>query len=169
MVRAVGCAGSRSSPAISGFSASVLTRSAVGRSPATATSCLAARRPIGRVMGTATATRHYASVNPYTGETVKEFDTLTRDEVDRAVAAAHDAFLAWRERPIAERAAIVRRAGELMLERADALARLVTLEMGKLIAESREEAGLSASILRYYGDEGPGIAAPRPLATEGAD
>jgi succinate-semialdehyde dehydrogenase / glutarate-semialdehyde dehydrogenase len=115
-------------------------------------------------MGTATATRHYATVNPYTGETVKEFDTLTRDEVDRAVAGAHDAFLAWRERPIAERAAIVRRAGELMLERAGALARLVTLEMGKLIAESREEADLSARILRYYGDEGPGIAAPRPLA-----
>ena len=120
-------------------------------------------------MGTATATRHYATVNPYTGETVKEFDTLTRDEVDHAVAAAHDAFLAWRERPIAERAAIARRAGELMLERADALARLVTLEMGKLIAESREEADLSARILRYYGEEGPGIVGARPLATEGAD
>src|SRR3954447_19917910 len=100
-------------------------------------------------MGTATATRHYATVNPYTGETVKEFDTLTRDEVDRAVAAAHDAFLTWREQPIAERAAIVRRAGELMPQRADALARLVTLEMGKLIAESREELDLSARILRY--------------------
>jgi succinate-semialdehyde dehydrogenase / glutarate-semialdehyde dehydrogenase len=120
-------------------------------------------------MGTATATRHYATVNPYTGETVKEFDTLSRDEVDRAVAAAHDAFLDWRERPIAERAAIVRRAAELMRERADGLARLVTLEMGKLIAESREEADLSARILRYYADEGPEIAAPRPLATDGAD
>src|SRR3954468_3980847 len=120
-------------------------------------------------MGTATATRHYATVNPCTGETVKEFDTLSRDEVDHAVAAAHDAFLAWREWPIAERAAIVRRAAELMLQRADALARLVTLEMGKLIAESRAEADLSARILRYYGDEGPDIAAPRPLATDGAD
>ena len=39
-------------------------------------------------MGTATATRHYATVNPYTGETVEEFDTLTPDEVDHAVAAA---------------------------------------------------------------------------------
>ena len=41
--------------------------------------------------------------------------------------------------------------------------------MGKLIAESREEADLSARILRYYGDEGPGIAAPQPLVTDGAD
>src|SRR4051812_34401409 len=120
-------------------------------------------------MSTASATRHYATVNPYTGETVKEFDTLTRYEGDHAVAAAHDAFLAWREQPIAERAAIVRRAGELMLQRADAGARLVTLEMGKLIAETREEAALSARILRYYGEEGPGIAAPRLLATDGAD
>ncbi len=108
-------------------------------------------------------------MNPYSGETVKEFDTLTREQVDQAVTAAHDAFLAWRERPIAERAAIVRRAGELMLQRADALARLVTLEMGKLIHESREEADLSASILRYYGETGPDIAAPRTLETNGAD
>src|SRR4051812_48125265 len=56
-----------------------------------------------------------------------------------------------------------------MLERANALARLVTLEMGKLIGESREEADLSARVLRYYGEEGPGIAAPRPLATDGAE
>lgn len=120
-------------------------------------------------MRTATATRHYATVNPYTGEIVKEFDTLTREEVDQAVASARDAFGAWRERPIAERAAIVRHAGELMLERADALARLVTLEMGKLIAESRAEADLSARILRYYGEQGPEIAAPQALATDGID
>jgi succinate-semialdehyde dehydrogenase/glutarate-semialdehyde dehydrogenase len=120
-------------------------------------------------MGTATAAHHYATVNPYTGETVREFDTLTRDEVDAAVATAHEAFGRWRRRPISERAAVVRRAGELMLERRDRLACLVTLEMGKLIGESGKEVDLSASILRYYGEEGPRLAAARPLETEAGD
>jgi succinate-semialdehyde dehydrogenase/glutarate-semialdehyde dehydrogenase len=120
-------------------------------------------------MGTATAAHHYATVNPYTGETVQEFDTLSREEVDRAVAGAHEAFGRWRRRPISERAAIVRRAGELMAERRDGLARLVTLEMGKLIGESVQEADLSSEILRYYGEEGPRIAAAQPLATDAGD
>jgi succinate-semialdehyde dehydrogenase/glutarate-semialdehyde dehydrogenase len=120
-------------------------------------------------MSTATAAHHYATVNPYTGETVREFDTLSRDEVDRAMEAAHDAFAHWRRRSIAERAAIVHRAGELMAEREDGLAELVTLEMGKLIGEAAEEVKLSSSILRYYGVEGPGIAAGRPLDTDAGD
>ena len=52
-------------------------------------------------MATATA-HHYATVNPYTGEVVREFDSLA---VDRAVESAHRAFGAWRDRPIEERAA----------------------------------------------------------------
>jgi succinate-semialdehyde dehydrogenase / glutarate-semialdehyde dehydrogenase len=116
-------------------------------------------------MATATAASHYATVNPYTGETVREFEALSREELDRAVTTAHDAFERWRRRPISERAAIVGRAGELMAERSERFAGLVTLEMGKLIRESGAETALSASILRYYGVEGPRIAAPRPLAT----
>ena len=68
-------------------------------------------------MATATA-HHYATVNPYTGEVVREFDSLDAAAVDRAVETAHQAFSAWRDRPIEERAAIVRRAGELLAERA---------------------------------------------------
>src|SRR4051794_16531289 len=120
-------------------------------------------------MSTATTQHHYATVNPYTGETVREFESLTRDEVDHAITTAHEAFADWRARPIDERAAIVRRAGELMTRRREQLARLVTLEMGKLIGEAGQEAELSASILRFYGDEGPAIAAPRAVDTDAGD
>ena len=116
-------------------------------------------------MATATA-HHYATVNPDTGEVVREFDSLDTAAVDRAVETAHHAFGAWRDRPIEERAAIVRRAGELLAERRDRLAALVTLEMGKLIVEAREEAELSAQILDYYGHNGPVLAAPRPLESD---
>jgi succinate-semialdehyde dehydrogenase/glutarate-semialdehyde dehydrogenase len=120
-------------------------------------------------MATATAASHYATVNPYTGETVRAFDTLDRDAVDRAVQRAHAAYSQWRERPIEERARVVRRAGELMAERKDRFAHLITLEVGKLIGESEEEADLSSDILMYYGDEGPGFAAPRQLASAAGD
>ncbi|MCW2984535.1 MAG: putative aldehyde dehydrogenase, partial [Conexibacter sp.] len=57
-------------------------------------------------MGTATAAHHYATTNPYTGERVREFDTLDGAQVDQAVQTAHEAFGRWRRRPISERAAI---------------------------------------------------------------
>jgi succinate-semialdehyde dehydrogenase/glutarate-semialdehyde dehydrogenase len=56
-----------------------------------------------------------------------------------------------------------------MAERSDRLASLVTLEMGKLIGESAQEADLSPEILRHYGVEGPRIAAARPLVTDAGD
>jgi succinate-semialdehyde dehydrogenase/glutarate-semialdehyde dehydrogenase len=120
-------------------------------------------------MTTATAAHHYATVNPYTGEIVAEFDTLDAPGVDRAVAAADEAFGRWRARPIEERAAIVRRAGELMADRRDELASLMTLETGKLLREAEHEADLSARILLYYGERGPGFAAPQPLETDAGD
>jgi len=115
------------------------------------------------------ASRPFATVNPATGETVKEFSFLDTDDVMAAVEKAHQAFQSWRERPVAERAQVVRRAGELMREREDELARLITLEMGKLIAEAHFEVGLAASILEYYGDKGPGFLEPEPLPVEQGD
>src|SRR3954471_10412876 len=82
-----------------------------------------ARWTTGASMATATA-HHYATVNPYTGEVVREFDSLDAAAVDRAVEAAHQAFGTWRDRSIEERAAIVHRAGELLAERRDRLAGL---------------------------------------------
>jgi succinate-semialdehyde dehydrogenase/glutarate-semialdehyde dehydrogenase len=120
-------------------------------------------------MGTAAAAHHFATTNPYTGETVREFDTLSREEVDRAVEQSYEAFGRWRRRPVSERAAIVGRAGELMAERRETFARVVTLEMGKLIGESLDEADLSADILRYYGEHGPRFATARPLETDAGD
>jgi succinate-semialdehyde dehydrogenase / glutarate-semialdehyde dehydrogenase len=119
-------------------------------------------------MATATA-HHYATVNPYTGERLREFESLDAAAAGRAAETAHRAFSAWRDRPIEERAAMVRGAGQLLAERADRLAGLVTLEMGKRIVEAREEADLSAQILDYYGRNGPALAAPRPLESHVGD
>ena len=107
--------------------------------------------------------RPYATVNPYTGETEAEFPFLPTEEVDGVVETAHAAFLEWRRRTPEERAAVVRRAAELMRERTDEFAALITKEMGKRIKEAAGEVELAASILDYYAEKGPGFLAPRPI------
>ncbi|NYJ04511.1 NAD-dependent succinate-semialdehyde dehydrogenase [Petropleomorpha daqingensis] len=107
--------------------------------------------------------RPYRTVNPYTGEVEKEFDFLPTDAVDGVVEKAHAAFLEWRRRPVEERAQIVGRAGELMLERKDEFAALVTREMGKRIQEAAGEVMLAASILDYYAKNGPRFLEPRRI------
>lgn len=108
----------------------------------------------------------FATVNPYTGETLVEFPAIEGQNVDFALEAADHAFEAWRRRPITERAVIVGRAADLMKERKEQLAQIITQEMGKLISEARGEVGLAASILEYYAQHGPDFAAPEPLDVE---
>src|SRR3954453_2707853 len=107
--------------------------------------------------------RPYRTVNPYTGETEKEFPFLDNGEIDGVIERAHAAFLDWRSRPVEERAQIVGRAAELMLERKDEFAALVTREMGKRIQEAAGEVQLAASILDYYGKNGPRFLEPRQI------
>jgi succinate-semialdehyde dehydrogenase/glutarate-semialdehyde dehydrogenase len=108
----------------------------------------------------------YQSVNPFTGELLRRFEQLTDAQMESALAAADGVFQrAWSIAPFKDRSRIVGRAASLMLERKESLARLATLEMGKRIAESRDEVELSAAILRYYADHAEEFLAPRSLET----
>lgn len=114
--------------------------------------------------------RRYATVNPFTGETEKEFDFTPTDQIDGIIGRAHAAYELWRETPVEERAAVVRRAAELMDERRDDLARLITTEMGKRIEEASGELYLCSMILKYYADNGPAFLEPtsiQPLMGKG--
>ncbi|MGA7203484.1 MAG: NAD-dependent succinate-semialdehyde dehydrogenase [Specibacter sp.] len=105
----------------------------------------------------------YRVVNPATGVVVEEFATATDVEVEQAIAAADAAFQSWREVPIAERAVIVSRIGELFTERKDQLAAIITEEMGKRLAESVGEAEFCTEIFEYFATEGPQLAADQPI------
>jgi succinate-semialdehyde dehydrogenase/glutarate-semialdehyde dehydrogenase len=107
-----------------------------------------------------------ATVNPYTNEVLREFPPMSREAVDHAVEAAHQAFQSWRRIPSDERVAVLRRAAQLMRGRTEDLAHLVTLEMGKLIRHSRAELDLSVRILEYYADQGSAPLADEPLDVE---
>jgi len=86
----------------------------------------------------------YATINPYTGETLQTFPDATDAEVTAAIGKAHEAFLAWKDTSFAERARILQNAADILRKDSDAFARVLTLEMGKLFAEAKAEVELSA-------------------------
>ncbi|TFV52358.1 NAD-dependent succinate-semialdehyde dehydrogenase [Blastococcus sp. TF02A-35] len=109
------------------------------------------------------AARRYATVNPFTGETEKEFDFTPTEAIDGIIGRAHAAYQEWRGRSVEDRAAVVRRAAELMDERIHDLAALTTKEMGKRTEEAVGELFLCSMILKYYADNGPGFLQPTPI------
>ncbi|KAD4059998.1 aldehyde dehydrogenase family protein [Arthrobacter yangruifuii] len=109
----------------------------------------------------------YKSVNPATGETLSEFPEATDVEISQAVTAAHEAFTGWRNEPVEARAKVITRVAELYRERADELAKLIALEMGKPLREAKGEVALSASIYEYYATQGPGFMADEQLDPKG--
>jgi succinate-semialdehyde dehydrogenase/glutarate-semialdehyde dehydrogenase len=109
----------------------------------------------------------YKTVNPATGETLKEFPLATAPEVEQALAASREAFGDWRSAPVEARAKVIARVAELYRERQDELARLIATEMGKPLAQSRGEVGLVADIYSYYAEEGPAFLADELLDVKG--
>src|SRR5438445_10518022 len=92
------------------------------------------------------------SVNPATEEVLARFDAFTTEEIGRALDDAQDAFGAWRERSIAERAMPMRRLATLLRERADRYGRLITIEMGKPIVEAKGELEKCAWGCEHYAE-----------------
>src|SRR5674476_152028 len=106
----------------------------------------------------------YATVNPYTNELVKSFPDATDEEVDAVLDRAQEAYRSWSRVPVAERCAIFTKASQLVLERKEELARLATLEMGKLYGESLGEVqDNAASMLAYFAENAEGMLRPKSL------
>jgi succinate-semialdehyde dehydrogenase/glutarate-semialdehyde dehydrogenase len=111
----------------------------------------------------------YTITNPVTGELVEEIPNATDDEVRAVVERVHRGYEGWRRRSVAERAKIVSRAAELFAERADELAEIMMLEMGKRINEGRGEVGIVVDIFNYYADNGPELLADEPMQVKGGN
>jgi succinate-semialdehyde dehydrogenase/glutarate-semialdehyde dehydrogenase len=91
--------------------------------------------------------------NPATGEIVGAVPRLGQAETRRAIDAAARAFPAWRRTPAKARAVVMRRWFDLMMANQEDLARLMTTEQGKPLAESRGEVAYAASFLEWFGEE----------------
>jgi succinate-semialdehyde dehydrogenase / glutarate-semialdehyde dehydrogenase len=93
-------------------------------------------------------------LDPATGQELARVPRMGADETRRAIDAARDAYPGWRATLAKERARILRRWADLMLEHGDDLARLLTAEQGKPLAESSVEIEYAASFLEWFGEEG---------------
>src|SRR5262249_38351675 len=106
----------------------------------------------------------YAVVDPATGETVKEYPTITDDELRDAIARADGAYRQWSQAStVADRASLVRRVGELHSERRKELADIIVAEMGKPVGQARGEVDFSASIYEFYADNAEALMADEPI------
>jgi succinate-semialdehyde dehydrogenase/glutarate-semialdehyde dehydrogenase len=105
-------------------------------------------------------------VNPLDGRTLAEVDSFTPAVLETALYEASQAATAWSATPIAERCALLQRAAAVLRDHADDFARLMTLEMGKPIAEARAEIEKSARGCEYYATEGPGFLEDEVIASD---
>jgi succinate-semialdehyde dehydrogenase / glutarate-semialdehyde dehydrogenase len=109
-------------------------------------------------------TSMYAVVDPATGETLKEYPTISDDDLRDAIGRVDRAHREWSAATtVAERAALVRRVAELHTERRKELADIIVAEMGKPVGQARGEVDFSASIYEFYADNGEALMADEPI------
>ncbi|QDK20517.1 succinate-semialdehyde dehydrogenase [Leclercia adecarboxylata] len=107
-------------------------------------------------MTTPSAT-HALSINPANGETLSTWPWATATEVGHALAQTDAAFRQWRSVPVAARAQKLRDLGTALRNRGEEMARMITREMGKPIAQARGEVAKSAGLCDWYADHGPAM------------
>ena len=107
---------------------------------------------------------NFKSVNPADGNTVAEIAAFTAGELESALHQAAQAAPHWRQQTVAERCRLMQQAATVLRERAEELACMMTLEMGKPVSEARAEIEKCAWGCEYYAAEGPAF-----LADEGID
>lgn len=108
----------------------------------------------------------FATINPATGRTVREYPETTAAELERALHDAHETFGTWRRSPFSERSHALLEAARRLRARADEYAHLMAEEMGKPVASGRAEAEKCAWVCEYYAERGAAELAPREVRTD---
>ena len=112
----------------------------------------------------------YAVVDPRTGETIKEYPTITDAELQDAIARAHAAHAEWiQTTTVAQRAEMVRRVGELHDQQSQRLGEIIVREMGKPINEAVGEVAFCKDIYDFYADNAERLMADEPIELLGGE
>jgi succinate-semialdehyde dehydrogenase/glutarate-semialdehyde dehydrogenase len=112
----------------------------------------------------------YQTTNPYNGKVLEKFQECNATELEEKLDRASECFKnTWRLTSFSERKKVLVRAASILRERSEEFATLITLEMGKLIKQSRGEVALSAAILDYYADHAEGFLATETLPTKSGE
>jgi acyl-CoA reductase-like NAD-dependent aldehyde dehydrogenase len=109
------------------------------------------------------------TTNPATNKVLKSFDEMTDEQVEAAIEKSNTLSQTWKKTSYDDRAKVLHKVAELMRQRKDKFAELITLEMGKLLAQAEWEVSLSADILDYYADNGEAFLADKNLNPESGE
>jgi succinate-semialdehyde dehydrogenase/glutarate-semialdehyde dehydrogenase len=108
----------------------------------------------------------FKSINPYSNQEISSFNAYSEDEVVVILKDAQVAFGEWKKVPAAQRAVKMARAGKVLRDNTEKYAKMITMEMGKPISESRAEVTKCAWVCDYYAEHGPGFLADEIVATD---
>lgn len=102
-----------------------------------------------------------------TGEVIAEYSTATDEQIIASISSADHQFSTWKNSPLIDRVKMLRRVAELFEERAEQLAELVTVEMGKRLVEARGEISVVVDIFNYYANNAESLLADEQLVIKG--
>ncbi|MEJ2542747.1 MAG: NAD-dependent succinate-semialdehyde dehydrogenase [Calditrichaceae bacterium] len=106
------------------------------------------------------------SINPSTGELIKEYHEHTSKEVSFIIEKANHTFLKWRETSFSDRSSLMKNAAKVLRKNINDYARLMSLEMGKIIKESRSEVEKCAWVCDYYAENAEDFLADEIVETD---
>ncbi|MEQ9008127.1 MAG: NAD-dependent succinate-semialdehyde dehydrogenase [Ekhidna sp.] len=108
----------------------------------------------------------FTSINPYNGEQVGKYTSHTKEQTQAMLEKAQKAFESWRHVPITERAKLMSKAGQVLRDNVEEYAKMITLEMGKPISESRAEVNKCAWVCDYYAENTADFLADEIIKTD---
>ncbi len=97
----------------------------------------------------------FRTINPANEKVIKEYTYMSTSETEAAVKKCHEAFKKWKTRSLKDRAKVIGKIGEGLMERREEFAKLMTQEMGKVVKHGFQEVKLCAGICEYTANEGP--------------
>ncbi len=109
------------------------------------------------------------SVNPATGDLIKEFPEMSPEKVEKIIIAANEAYLKWRRYDLEKRCELIKNAGVQLLKEKENYARIITSEMGKPITQSIAEVEKCAWVCQYYAENAKNILADEIIETDASE
>jgi succinate-semialdehyde dehydrogenase/glutarate-semialdehyde dehydrogenase len=108
----------------------------------------------------------FKSINPYSGKVVGQYTAISQKELNDRLNKSQIAFESWRNVPLSERCNLIKKAGQVLRDNVEEYAKMITMEMGKPIAESRAEVNKCAWVCDYFAENATEFLADQFIATE---
>tara|TARA_R110002124_G_scaffold280073_3_gene453129 strand:+ start:14968 stop:16326 length:1359 start_codon:yes stop_codon:yes gene_type:complete len=108
----------------------------------------------------------FKSINPFNGEQVGSYTAINKEQLIEKLNKSQVAFESWQKTSLTERCDLIKKAGQVLRDNVDEYAKMITLEMGKPISESRSEVNKCAWVCDYYAENAAEFLSDEPISTD---